>query len=59
MLCPLCKTQMRITATRTTVTGDESPDTVTRVFIEQDLTCRNPACSQCGKVVEQVKTQIK
>ena len=43
MLCPLCKTQMRITATRTVVTGDESPDTVTRVFIEQDLTCRNPA----------------
>ena len=59
MLCPLCKTQMRITATRIVVTGDESPDTVTRVFIEQDLSCRNPACVQCGKVVETVKTQIK
>ena len=50
---------MWITATRTVVTGDESPDTVTRVFIEQDLSCRNPACVQCGKVVETVKTQIK
>ena len=40
------------------VEGDNSPDTETKVFTVQELTCRNKQCSNYGKVVETVKHQI-
>lgn len=50
MLCPLCKTEMRIAQVRTVVEGDQSPDTPTLVYQEQELVCRNRKCSNFGKI---------
>ena len=58
MLCPLCKCEMRIGATRTVVEGDNSPDTETKVYTEQDLGCRNTACDNRDHVVETVRTRL-
>lgn len=49
---------MRITASRTVAQGDDSPDTPTAVYIEQDLTCRDPHCENCGKVVRQTRAYL-
>ena len=40
------------------MTGDKSPDEVTRVFTVQTLVCRNPACDNYKQVVQTVETQI-
>lgn len=40
------------------MTGDKSPDEVTRVFTVQTLICRNPACDNYKQVVQTVETQI-
>lgn len=52
MLCPKCKVALRISRSYTKVTGDESPDTETKVFTVQELECRNPKCEDFGKVVK-------
>ncbi|HJA24724.1 MAG TPA: hypothetical protein H9795_01540 [Candidatus Fournierella merdigallinarum] len=49
---------MRIGGSRTVVEGDTSPDTETRVYTEQDLVCRNPACDNRDRVVETVRTRL-
>ena len=41
---------MAIVASRTVAEGDDSPDTPTAVYIEQELACRNWRCENCGKV---------
>ena len=58
MLCPLCKTEMRISGSRTKAEGDNSPDTATKVYIEQDLTCTNAQCANHGKIVEQRRAYL-
>lgn len=58
MLCPLCKLEMGIMASRTVTEGDDSPDTPTAVYIEQDLTCRNRRCENYGKVVERARAYL-
>lgn len=58
MLCPECSCEMRIGATRTVVEGDKSADTETRVYTEQDLMCRNPACPNHAQVVQTVRTRL-
>jgi len=45
MLCPNCAAEMRITGKRLTFTGDESPETETKAFIELTLECKNPRCT--------------
>ena len=52
MLCPLWKTEMRIAQVRTVVEGDQSPDTPTVVYTEQELVCRNRQCANFEKVVQ-------
>lgn len=59
MLCPKCNCEMRIAATRTVVTGDDSPDTETQVFTEQDLVCRNRSCPSFEQVVRTVRSRVK
>lgn len=59
MQCPLCKIEMRINATRHVVINDTTPDVETQLFIEQDLVCRNPKCSNNGKVVETIRNPIR
>ena len=58
MKCPLCKTEMRITSTRYVTENDDTDTLDTKLFIEQDLSCRNKNCSNFEKVVEATKTEI-
>lgn len=59
MICPKCKCEMRIAATRIEVTGDNSPDTTTKVMTVQDLSCRSPKCDNFNRIVTSVKTELK
>lgn len=58
MQCPLCKTEMRIGASKTVVEGDNSPDTPTKVYIEQTMICRCPQCENFGKVVQTERSYL-
>lgn len=58
MLCPKCKCEMRISTTETSVEGDESPLTQTKVYTVQTLCCRNPACENFGRATQTVRTQL-
>lgn len=49
---------MAIVASRTVVEGDDSPDTPTAVYIEQELACRNWRCENCGKVTQQRRAYL-
>ena len=49
---------MRISGSRTKAEGDNSPDTATKVYIEQDLTCTNTQCANHGKIVEQRRAYL-
>lgn len=44
MLCKTCGCEMRIVFTGTRVTGDNSPDTPTKVYTVQTLRCLNRNC---------------
>lgn len=55
MKCPLCKTEMQIDRVYTSVEGDESPDTETKVYKVVELKCRSKQCSNYGKVVETIR----
>lgn len=59
MMCPLCKIEMRINATRHVLVDDDTPDKETKLFVEQDLICRNKNCTNFQKVVQTVKTQLQ
>lgn len=59
MICPKCKCEMRIAATRTEVTGDKSPDTPTKVMTVQDLVCRSAQCDNFNRIVKTIKTELK
>ena len=50
---------MAISHVYTTVEGDKSPDTETKVFTVQEMSCRNKQCSNYGKVVETVRHQLE
>ena len=58
VLCPLCRTERAIVASRTVAEGDDSPDTPTAVYIEQELACRNWRCENCGKVTQQRRAYL-
>ena len=57
MKCPLCQLEMRITRSRNVVENDDTPDTPTRLFYEQEMSCLNKNCSNYNKVVETVKNE--
>lgn len=46
---------LRITRAYPQVTGDSSPDTPTRVYLVQELSCVNPQCPNCGKKLDEVR----
>ena len=58
MQCPLCRVEGIISKTYTTVEGDNSPDTDTKVFTVQEISCRNKNCSNYGKVFDTVKHKL-
>ena len=56
MICPICGNEMAIAASRTCVDRDDRPDLATRVWVEQDLCCRNRSCSGWGRVQHRART---
>ena len=44
MICPECGLETRVGACWVEVSGDDRPDTATRVVRVQQLLCRNPRC---------------
>lgn len=59
MKCPLCDIEMAIKRSRYTVSGDESPDTETKLFNEQVLSCRNKKCPNFQKDVSVIKNPLQ
>ena len=58
MKCPLCKLEMRITASRYVIENDDTPDVPTKLYREIDLSCVNQKCANVGKVVETLKDEL-
>ena len=58
MKCPLCDVEMRITKLRNVVENDDTPDTPTKLFVEQDLSCFNKDCANYNKVVDTVRSEL-
>lgn len=58
MKCPLCQVEMRITRSRNIVKNDDTPDTPTKLYVEQELSCLNKNCSNFQKVVETVQSEL-
>ena len=56
MKCPICGNEMAIAASRTCVDRDDRPDLATRVWVEQDLCCRNRSCPGWGRVQRRART---
>ena len=59
MKCPKCGIEMGIKSTRHRVENDNTPDKETKLFIEQDLVCRNKECTNYGSVVETIRNPVK
>ena len=51
MKCPKCNIEAAISSTKYVTTGDDSPETETKLFIEQKFTCRNRHCVDFGKEI--------
>lgn len=49
---------MWIRGVRNILENDDTPDKKTRMFIEQDLECRNEGCTNYGKVIDTVRNEI-
>ena len=59
MNCPRCKTELFIDSSKLEITGDQSPDTETKVFTVQTLSCRNPNCENYLKPVAENRVEMK
>nr|DAG28828.1 MAG TPA: Ogr/Delta-like zinc finger protein [Bacteriophage sp.] len=54
MKCPLCKIEAAIAESRYVVSEEKPP----RLFIEQDMKCRNPQCSNYKKIIVTVRNEL-
>lgn len=59
MQCPLCKIEAAISASRYVVKNDTSEEKETKLFMEHDLKCRNPRCSNYNKIFTTVKNELQ
>ncbi len=59
MLCPLCKVEMAISSSRYKVENDSSAEAETKLFMIQELTCRNQQCPNFRTVVETRKNPLQ
>lgn len=59
MKCPKCGIEMAIKATRYKTENDNTPDKETKLYIEQDMVCRNKECPNYGNVVDTIKNPVK
>ena len=57
MKCPLCDAELRIVKVRNVLENDNKPDVETKLFIEQDLACKNEKCQTYDKVVQTVRNE--
>lgn len=58
MKCPLCNVEAFINRTYNRVEGDNSPDTETKVYTVQEMSCRNKNCDNYNKVIASVEHQL-
>ena len=58
MKCPLCNVEAFISSTYNKVEGDNSPDTETKVYTVQEMSCRNKNCDNYNKVVATVEHRL-
>ena len=58
MKCPKCQVELRIIHSRNVLENDNTPDTPTKLFMEQDLTCLNKGCEDFEKVVKTVRNEL-
>ncbi len=59
MKCSLCNVEAAISKTYNRVEGDNSPNTETKVFTVQEMSCRNRSCPNYNKVIAVVEHQLK
>ena len=50
---------MAIKSTRYKTENDNTPDKETKLYIEQDMVCRNKECPNYGNVVDTIKNPVK
>lgn len=58
MQCPLCKIEAAIASSRYVPKNDNTPDKETQLFMEHDMKCRNPKCSNYNKIFTTVKNEL-
>ena len=58
MKCQLCNVEAAIAKSRHVVSGDDSPDTETKLYMEQEIRCRNPNCSNYNKIIATVRNEL-
>lgn len=58
MKCPVCQVELRITRSRNVVENDDTPNEETKLYIVQELSCINKKCSNNGKIVATLKSEI-
>lgn len=51
MKCPLCPVEPIVNNAGKSITGDNSPDTPTKIYDRINFVCRNPQCPNFGKVI--------
>lgn len=58
MICKKCGLEGMIDQVQHRVTGDNSPDTETHVFVVQKFVCRNPQCEDYGKEIGEEESRL-
>lgn len=58
MKCPSCNVEAAIAKSRHVIAGDDSPNTETKLYIEQEIRCRNPNCSNYNKIISTVRNEL-
>ena len=59
MKCQLCKTEAYIKSSKYVVEGDDAANEETKLYIEQEMVCRNQNCKNFGQVIHTFKNPIK
>lgn len=59
MKCPKCNIEAAIVATRYVTENDDTADKKTKLYIEQDMACRNPNCTENGNVIGVIRNEIE
>lgn len=58
MKCPICQVELRICRSRNILENDDTPESETKLFVEQELKCLNKSCQNYDKVVQTFKNEL-